>query len=97
LAWLEKELPKKNTLVIGESIASYWSIKNPSTKFAHDTQPQNAKFANFDQVYYLSKSKKLPVFANYEVIQIERILGFPLRGSTYANLSLYKIENQKNV
>lgn len=95
LAWLEKELPKKNTLVIGESIASYWSIKNPSTKFAHDTQPQNAKFANFDQVYYLSKSKKLPVFANYEVIQIERILGFPLRGSTYANLSLYKIENQK--
>jgi len=57
LAWLEKELPKKNTLVIGESIASYWSIKNPSTKFAHDTQPQNAKFANFDQVYYLSKSK----------------------------------------
>ena len=95
VAWMNEKLPKKNTLLLGESIGSYWSLQHAKTKFAHDTQPQNAKFENFDQVFLLSRDKDYPVYAEYPIKENKIWFGWQLQGKTYAGICLYKVENQK--
>jgi hypothetical protein len=95
IAWMEEQLPTQNTLLLGESIGSYWSLKHKGTKFAHDTQPQNARFEEYDQVFFLSRDKDYPIFSQYPIKQNTTYFGWQLKGKTYAGICLYKIESQE--
>jgi hypothetical protein len=94
LNWLNKELPSQNTLLIGESIGSYWSLQHPNTAFIHETQPQNAHFSDFKQVYFLSHNKSLPILSGYPIQTNKPLLGIEIQGKTYAGLHLYKVQSQ---
>ena len=94
LNWLNKELPSQNTLLIGESIGSYWSLQHPNTAFIHETQPQNAHFSDFKQVYFLSHNKSLPILSGYPIQTNKPLLGIEVQGKTYAGLHLYKVQSQ---
>ncbi len=101
LEWVDRNLPAADkTLVCGEAIGSYWSLRHKGTEWMALNMPQQFRFADYKKVWYLGPPAGLEPTATYAPEAhpeqgLGRILkSYKLVSSTYDGLVLCPVNSE---
>ncbi len=101
LDWMEQNLPAGDkTLICGEAIGSYWSLRHRHTEWMALNMPRQFHFSDYKQVWYIGPPAGLEPAVTYAPpSDPEQSLGrllnqYNIISSTYAGLVLCRVKTE---